>query len=129
VSRRQTNAAVLGLVVRDLRRDDRLDGYGEMLATLAGSSARLVDEVCGPDSTAKEYAQAAVVKAHLRVVTELAAWVPPAKADGDDPWQKIADALDPDHPASQESDKAEVPDWDLVEAEVAKDLSSWPSTG
>jgi hypothetical protein len=77
VGSRQTNAAVLGRVVQDLRRNDRLDGFGEMLATLAATPARLVDDVCAPDSVAKEYAQAAVVKAHTKVVTELAARVPP----------------------------------------------------
>jgi hypothetical protein len=60
---------------RRLRRDGRLDDVGEVLATLAGTSAGLVDVVCAPDSTAAAYAQAGVLRAHAGVLAELAARV------------------------------------------------------
>jgi hypothetical protein len=78
---------VLGRVLRDLRRDGRIDDLAELLATLAATSAKLVDVVCASDGSAKEYVQAAVVKAHTKVLVELAGRVGPPVADKDDPWE------------------------------------------
>jgi hypothetical protein len=51
--------------------EELTDGPGEALAALLLTSARLVDEVTGPDSIEPGYARAAVVRAYLGVIVEL----------------------------------------------------------
>jgi hypothetical protein len=67
-----------------------MDPKGELLATLAAHSARLIDEVCSPDSAAPGYARAACIRAHSSVLAQLLAQhsVTPAN-----PWDDIEKAL------------------------------------
>jgi hypothetical protein len=90
---RTSNAAVLGRTLRRLRRDGRLDVVGEVLATLAGTSAELVDAVCADDSDVAVYARAACVRTHAALIAQLSAGIGPLRVD-DDPWERIARELD-----------------------------------
>ncbi len=89
-----TNAAILDGTLRRLRRAGRLDDLAEMLAVLAGTSARLVDATCTPDSGAAAYAQAACLRVHTAVLSELSGRIAPVLIDEDDPWERIARELE-----------------------------------
>ncbi len=89
-----TNAAILERTLRRLRRDGRLDELAEMLAVLAGASARLVDATCTPDSGVAAYAQAASLRAHMAVLAELSGRIAPVSTDEEDPWERIAAELE-----------------------------------
>jgi hypothetical protein len=97
VSTRPTsNAVILDRTLRRLRRDGRLDDVAEILAVLAGTSARLVDAVCTPDSGTATYAQAACLRVHAAVLSDLSGRIAPVRAtSADDPWERIARELDP----------------------------------
>jgi hypothetical protein len=90
-----SNAVILDRTLRRLRRAGRLDDVCEVLAVLAGTSARLVDGVCAPDSGTAAYAQAACLRVHAVVLSDLSGRVAPAVDEGDDPWEAIARELDP----------------------------------
>jgi hypothetical protein len=62
---------------------------------LAGTSARLVDAACAPDSDVAVYARAACLRAHAGVLVELAARIAPVATGIEDPWERIAAELDP----------------------------------
>ncbi len=94
VTARQTsNAAILGKTLRRMRRDGRLDDVAEVLAVLAGTSARLVDDACAPGSPAPAYAQAQALRVHAAVVAELAGRVSPMSTGELDPFEQIAREL------------------------------------
>jgi hypothetical protein len=84
---------MLDRTLRRLRRDGRLDEVDEVLAALAGTSARLVDAVCTDDSDVAAYARAACVRTHAALIAQLSAGIGPLRVD-DDPWEKIARELD-----------------------------------
>ena len=92
-ARRTSNAAILDGTLRRLRRDGRLDELGEVFATVAATSAGLVDAVCAADSDVAVYARARVLQAHTAVLVQLADRVGPLRAD-DDPWERIARELE-----------------------------------
>jgi hypothetical protein len=94
-TRPASNAVVLDRTLRRLRRAGRLDDVCEMLAVLAGTSARLVDAVCSPDSETASYAQAACLRVHAALLSELSGRIAPVTRSEDDPWERIAAALDP----------------------------------
>jgi hypothetical protein len=58
-ARPASNAVILDRTLRRLHRDGRLDDVSEVLATLAGTGAGLVDAACGPDSDLAACARAA----------------------------------------------------------------------
>jgi hypothetical protein len=95
-----SNAVILDRTLRRMRRAGRLDDECELLAVLAGTSARLVDGVCAPDSETAPYAQAACLRVHAAVLSELTGRVAPGVEESDDPWEAIARALDPATTAS-----------------------------
>jgi hypothetical protein len=97
-ARSVSNGATLARTLRRLRSDGRLDDVGELLAVLATTSARQVDEACASDSAAPAYARAACLRVHVAVLSELAGRVAPAPTDASDPWERIAAALEPDVP-------------------------------
>jgi hypothetical protein len=83
----------LDRTLRRLRRDGRLDDVDEALATLARTSARLVDTACADDSDVAVYARAACVRTHAALIAQLSAGIGPLRVD-DDPWERIARELD-----------------------------------
>lgn len=79
--------------MRRLRRAGRLDDMSELLAVLAGTSARLVDATCTPDSGLAACAQAASLRVHATLLAELSGRIAPTRGP-DDPWERIARELD-----------------------------------
>jgi hypothetical protein len=124
-ARPASNAVILDRTLRRLRKADRLDDVAELLATLARTSARLVDTVCAPDSESAAYAQAACLRVHSGVLVELAARIGPVAEDGEDPWAAIARELDP----ATHLDRND-PNWDQVQTELAQDrFGRWGHQG
>jgi hypothetical protein len=111
------NAPELIRMLRRLRRAKRLDEVAELLALAVGTSARLVDTHCAPDSPAPAYAQAACLRVHIAALSELSARIAPVPR-GDDAWERIARELEATSIAND--------GWGPVEEAVAEDSASWP---
>jgi hypothetical protein len=71
-----------------------MDDVCEILAVLAGTSARQFDAVCTPDSGTATYAQAACLRVHAAVLSELSGRIAPVTASSEDPWERIARELE-----------------------------------
>lgn len=69
---------------------------------------------------AAAYAQAACLRVHTAVLSELSGRVAPVRS-GDDPWERIASEL--------EGNSAMAPDWGQAEEALAKDPVAWPEGG
>jgi hypothetical protein len=94
-ARSASNAAIPDRTLRRLRWAGRLDDLCEMLAVLAGTSARLVDAAC---------AEAASLRVHAAVLSELSGRIAPVQTGEDDPWERIARALEATSTAAEEDD-------------------------
>ena len=71
-----------------LRREDRIDEIGEVLAAVAATSAAAVDAACAPGSGVPAYAQGRVVGPYLRAVEGLAQHVRPDPTDKWDTFER-----------------------------------------
>jgi hypothetical protein len=123
--RAKTNAEALDRALRRLRRAGRLDEMSEVVATLAGTSARLVDLVTSDDpiNDTPIYARAAVVRAHAGVLVELRTLAPAVKPPN--PFDAIEKALAESMAPEPEPDD-DAPDWDEVERRMAANPGTRP---
>jgi hypothetical protein len=62
------NTTVLRRSLRKLRREDRLDELGDILATLLETSTKLVDAATGQSSDVAGYARARILQAHGKLL-------------------------------------------------------------
>jgi hypothetical protein len=92
-TRLASNAVILDRTLRRLRGAGPLDDVCEM-AVLAGTSARLVCAVCTPDSGTATYAQAACLRVHTAVLSELSGRIAPVRSGEPDAWERIAAKLE-----------------------------------
>jgi hypothetical protein len=122
-ARSGSNAELLDRKLRRWRKEGRLSDFGELVARLAQTTARLVDEACAPDSAVPAYARATSARAHEVALADLRQEITPEPPTGPDPWQVIADELT----ASVEAAESRVaPDtWDAAEETLA-DGGTWP---
>jgi hypothetical protein len=81
-----SNLAASRKTLRVLRQQEELAGGLEALSALLVTSAKLVDEVTGPDSEEPAYAKAAVLRAYLGVIVELRK---STAAPVDDTWVEL----------------------------------------
>jgi hypothetical protein len=118
-ARSASNAVILDRTLRRLRRAGRLDDVSEVLAVLAGTSARLVDDTCTPDSGTPGYAQAACLRVHVAVLSALSGRIAPLRPE-DDPWERIARQLEGTiPPADAEAAQAAIEGWAAAEQTLA----------
>jgi hypothetical protein len=85
------NTTVLRRSLRKLRREDRLDEIGSILATLLETSAKLVDEATGPASDVAGYARARILQAHGQLLGQFQELVAPG--DGRSPVDEFLRSL------------------------------------
>jgi hypothetical protein len=122
-ARSGSNAALLDRKLRRWRKDGRLSDFGELVARLAQTTARLVDEACAPDSVVPAYARATSARAHEVALADLREEITP-EPTGPDPWQAIADELTATTVEAAESRVAS-DTWDVAEESLA-DGGTWP---
>jgi hypothetical protein len=124
-TRPASNAVILDRTLRRLRRAGRLDDVCEILAVLAGTSARLVDAVCTPDSETATYAQAACLRVHAAVLSQLSDRLAPVRTGEADPWERIARELEVTSASVAEEERAAA--YDAAERSLEADSSRWPT--
>jgi hypothetical protein len=125
--RARTNAEALEVVLRRLRREGRMDPMAEVVATLAGTSARLVDLVTSDDplNDTPVYARAACLRVHAGVLVELRTLTPPIKPP--DAYDEIAAALAETYrPTTVAESDDSASEWDRIEAQMDACPGTWP---
>jgi hypothetical protein len=85
--------------------------------------------VCNRDSETAAYAQAACLRVHAALLSELSARIAPVPTDEADPWERIARELEPPGvPAADEeraaAHRAANDGWDAAEKALAEDSAS-----
>jgi hypothetical protein len=97
---------------------------GEVLATLPGTSAGLVDAACRSDSDAAAYARAACLRVHVAVLSELSGRIAPVRTGEPDPWERIARELEAT--SAPGAFHAATDGWNAAGKALAEDSASWP---